>query len=62
VDSEVLAALVDSEKENEICVGGDWVIINETSSKGDKWILHQAEHLLTEKLFLKTEPLPSSKL
>jgi hypothetical protein len=47
VDSEVLAAPVDSEKVNENRGEGDWEIINETSSKGDKWILQRAQPLLT---------------
>jgi hypothetical protein len=47
VDSEVLADHVDSKKVNENCVGGDWEIINETSSKGDKWILQRVQPLLT---------------
>jgi hypothetical protein len=41
MDLEVLAAPVDSEKVNENWVGGEWEIINETSSKGDKWILQR---------------------
>jgi hypothetical protein len=45
VDSEVLAAPVDTEKVNENSVGGD--CLNETSSKGDKWILQRAQPLLT---------------
>jgi hypothetical protein len=47
VDSEVLSAPVDSEKVNEKRVRGDWKIVNETSSKGDKWILQRAQPLLT---------------
>jgi len=39
VDSEVLAAPVDSEKLNENEVGVDWEIIIETPLKGDTWIL-----------------------
>jgi len=35
VDSEELAAPVHPKKVNEIGVGGDWEIINETTSKGD---------------------------
>jgi len=61
VDSEVVAAPVDSEKVNKNCVGGEWEIINETSSKGDKWILQRAQPLLTYKLLMKTEPLASLK-
>jgi len=41
VDSEVLVAPIDLENINENWVGGDWEIINETSSKDDKWILQQ---------------------
>jgi len=47
VDSEVLAAPVDLEKVNEICVGGDWEIVNETTPKGDAWIRQRAQPLLT---------------
>jgi len=43
VDSEVLAAPVDSEKFNENSDGGDWEIINEIRYKGDKWILQRAQ-------------------
>jgi len=45
VDSEVLAAAVDSKKVHGNSVGGDWEIINETSSNGDKWILQRAKPL-----------------
>jgi hypothetical protein len=38
VDSEVLAALVNSEKLNQNEVGAELEIINETTSKGDAWI------------------------
>jgi hypothetical protein len=61
VDSEVLAAPVDLEKLNDNWVGGHWKIINETSSKGYKWILHRAQPLLTEKQLMKSKPLPSLK-
>jgi len=47
VDSEVLAAPIDSEKVNEKWVGGALEIINDTSSKGDKWILQRGHPLLT---------------
>jgi hypothetical protein len=47
VDSKVLAAPVDSENVNENWVGGDWEIVKETSSKGDKWILQRAQPQLT---------------
>jgi len=47
VDSEVLAARVDSEKVNKNLVGGEWENINETSSKDDKCILQRAQPLLT---------------
>jgi hypothetical protein len=47
VDSEVLAALVDSENVNENLVGPDWEIVNETSYNGDKWILQRAKPLWT---------------
>jgi hypothetical protein len=47
VDSDVLAAPVDSEKVNENGVDGDWEIVNKTSSKGDKWILQRAKPLWT---------------
>jgi len=47
VDSEVLAAPVDLENINENGVGGDWEIINETTSKGDVWIRQRAQPLLT---------------
>jgi len=47
VDSEVLAAPVDLEKVNENRVGGDWDIVNETSSNGDNWIIQRAQPLLT---------------
>jgi len=43
----MVAAPVDLEKVNENGVGGDWEIVNETSSKCDKWILQRAQHLLT---------------
>ena len=36
MDSEVLAAAVESEKVNENWFSHDWEIVNETSSKGDK--------------------------
>ena len=49
VDSEALAAPVDSEK------------VNETTSKGDVWIRQRAQPLLTEKQSMKTEPLPTPK-
>jgi hypothetical protein len=47
VDSEVLAAPVDSEKSNKNGVGGDWEIVNETSSKGDARIRQHARPLVT---------------
>jgi hypothetical protein len=43
LDSEVLAAPVDSEKVNENLVGAAWEIVKETISKGDKWILQRAQ-------------------
>jgi len=42
VDSEVLAAPVDSENVNENLVDPDLEIVNETSYNGDKWILQRA--------------------
>jgi hypothetical protein len=53
VDSEVLAAPLDSEKVNENWVGGDWEIVNETTSKGDAWIRQRAQPLLTDKKSMK---------
>jgi hypothetical protein len=47
VDSEVLAAPVDSENVNENGVGGAWEIINETTSEGDAWIRQRDQPLLT---------------
>jgi hypothetical protein len=47
VDSEVLAAPVNSEKVNENFVGADSEIVNETSTKGDAWIRQRAQPLLT---------------
>jgi hypothetical protein len=47
VDSEVLAAPVDSKKGNKNLFGGDWETVNETSSKGDKWIRQHAQPLVT---------------
>jgi hypothetical protein len=47
VDSEVLAAPVDSQKVNENWVDADWEIVNETTSKGDAWIRQRAQPLLT---------------
>jgi hypothetical protein len=47
VDSEVLAAPVDSEKGNKNWVDGDWEIVNETSSVGDARIRQRAQPLLT---------------
>ena len=47
MDSEVLAAPVDSENVNENLVGPDWEIVNETNSKGDMWILQGTQPLLT---------------
>jgi hypothetical protein len=47
VDSDVVAAPVDSEKFNENGVGGDWEIVIDTSSKGHKWIPQRAKPLLT---------------
>jgi len=38
VDSEELAAPVDSEKVNENRLGADWKIVAETPFKGDTWI------------------------
>jgi hypothetical protein len=49
VDSEALAAPVDSEKVNENRVGADWEIITETLSKGDAWIRKRSQPLLTQK-------------
>jgi len=43
VDSEVLAALVDSGKVNENWVGADWENINKTTSKGDAWFCECAQ-------------------
>jgi hypothetical protein len=57
----VVAAPIESEKVNENLVGGDWEIVNETSSQGNKWIPQRAQPLLTYKLLMKTEPLASSK-
>ena len=42
MDSEVLATPVDLEKVNVNWVSGAWEIVNETSSKGDMWILQVA--------------------
>ena len=47
MDSEGLAAPVDSENVNENGVGAHWEIVNETSSKGDTWIHYRAQPLLT---------------
>ena len=47
MDSEVLAAPVDSEKANENWVGADWEMINETTSKCDVLIRQRAQPLLT---------------
>ena len=47
MDSEVLAAAVDSKKANENWVGADWEIINETTSKCDVLIRQHAQPLLT---------------
>jgi hypothetical protein len=47
VDSEVLAAPVDSEKGRKNCVGGDWEIVNETSSKSDARIRQDSQPLVT---------------
>jgi hypothetical protein len=47
MDSEVVAAPVDSEKGNKNWIGGDWEIINETSSKGDARIRQHAQPLVT---------------
>jgi len=47
VDSEVLAAPVDSENVIENGVGADWEIVNETTSKGDAWTHQHAQPLLT---------------
>jgi hypothetical protein len=58
----MLAAPVDSKNVNENGVVGDWEIVKETTSKGDGWIRQRAQPLLTEKLLMKTEPLPSPKL
>jgi hypothetical protein len=38
MDSEELAAPVDSEKVNENGVGANWKIITETPSKGNTWM------------------------
>jgi hypothetical protein len=38
MDSEELAAPVDSEKVNENGVGANWKIIIETPSKGNTWM------------------------
>jgi hypothetical protein len=47
VDSEVLAAPVDSDKGNKKGVGGDWEIVNKPSSKGDARIRQHAQPLVT---------------
>ena len=47
VDSDMLAAPIDAEKVNENWGDGDWEIVKETSSKGDKCILQRAQPLLT---------------
>ena len=47
MDSEVLATPVELEKVNENWVGGEWVNVNESISKGDEWIIQRAQLLLT---------------
>jgi hypothetical protein len=47
VDSEVLAPPVESKKVNKNGVGGDWEIVNETTSNGDAWIRQRFQPLLT---------------
>ena len=49
VDSEALAAYVDSEK------------VKETTTKGDTWILQRAQALLNQKLSTKTKSVPTGK-
>jgi hypothetical protein len=48
-------------KVNENWIGADWVIVNETTSKGDTWIHQRAQPLLIYKLLMKTEPHLSPK-
>ena len=56
MDSEELAAPVDSEKVNKNRVGANCEIITETPSKGDAWIWKRSQPLLIQKNSMKQLP------
>jgi hypothetical protein len=61
VDSEEVAAAVESEIFNENRVAPDLEIITETPPNGDAWIRESTQPLLIQKLSTKTKPLPNQK-
>jgi hypothetical protein len=59
VDSEELAASVDSEKVNKNRVGADRKIVTETPSKVDVWIRTGSQLLLTQRKSTKMKSVPT---